>query len=149
VIACFPVYRTYIRPTTQEVRDEDRRQILAAVRAARRRNLAMSPTLLDFLASVLLLKYPEGLAEEARRERLQFVLKFQQVTGPVMAKGLEDTALYRWHPLVSVNEVGGDPSQPGATAARFDRASAERLAQWPHAMLATANWPPDRGSPGR
>ncbi len=145
VVACFPVYRTYIRPESGEIREEDRRRILAAVRIAKRRNPAMSPTFFDFIASVLLLEDPEGLSEINRGERRQFVQKFQQVTGPVTAKGLEDTAFYRYYPLASLNEVGGDPTIPGTTMEQFHRRVAEQASSWPHSMLATGTHDTKRG----
>ncbi|MEX0679063.1 MAG: malto-oligosyltrehalose synthase [Pirellulales bacterium] len=145
VVACFPVYRTYIRPDCEKVREEDRRRILAAVRVAKRRNPAMSASFFDFIASVLLLEDPEGLTDEARLERRQFVLKFQQVTGPVTAKGLEDTAFYRYYPLASLNEVGGDPATPGTSVEHFHRRIQEQVATWPHTMLATGTHDTKRG----
>lgn len=145
VVACFPVYRTYIRPDHEAVREEDRRRILAAVRVAKRRNPAMSASFFDFIASVLLLDDPEGLAEPERSERRQFVLKFQQVTGPVTAKGLEDTSFYRYYPLASLNEVGGDPATPGTSVEHFHRRVQEQTATWPHTMLATGTHDTKRG----
>ncbi len=118
VVASFQVYRTYMRPGVDEVRPEDRKRINEAVRAARRRNAAMSPSFFDFIASVLLLDDPAGLSEAHKAQRREFVLKLQQVTSPVAAKGLEDTAFYRFYPLASLNEVGGDP----ASATRYARA---------------------------
>lgn len=145
VVACFPVYRTYIRPERGEVREEDRRRILEAVRVAKRRNPAMSPSFFDFIASVLLLEEPEGLSEESRRERQQFVLKFQQFTGPVTAKGLEDTAFYRYFPLASLNEVGGDPAMPGVSIEQFHRRIQEHGSSWPHGLLTTGTHDTKRG----
>jgi (1->4)-alpha-D-glucan 1-alpha-D-glucosylmutase len=145
VIACFPVYRTYIRPETNQVSDEDRRRVLAAMRIAKRRNPALSPSFFDFIASILLLEYPEGLSEEQIRERHDFVRKFQQVTGPVTAKGVEDTAFYRYYPLASLNEVGGEPSNVGVSCEQFHRANVERLAAWPFSMLATSTHDTKRG----
>ena len=145
VIACFAVYRTYIRPATSQVCEEDRRQILSAVRAAQHRNPAVSPATFDFLASVLLLEYPDGLREEDRQQRIQFALKFQQVTGPVMAKGMEDTAFYRWYPLAALAEVGGDPSSNGISVARFHQRIAQRAERWPCSLLATATHDTKRG----
>ncbi len=145
VVACFPVYRTYIGPNGSEVREEDRRRILAAVRVAKRRNPAMSASFFDFIASVLLLEDPDGLSDEDREVRRQFVLKFQQVTGPVTAKGLEDTAFYRYYPLASLNEVGGEPGTPGTTVEHFHRRIQEQAANWPHTMLATGTHDTKRG----
>jgi (1->4)-alpha-D-glucan 1-alpha-D-glucosylmutase len=145
LVASFPVYRTYIRSEGGEVSDNDRWRILSAVRIAKRRNPAMSPSFFDFIASVLLLEDPEGLSDEQRAQRRQFVLKFQQVTGPVTAKGLEDTAFYRYYPLASLNEVGGDPTNPGTNVEQFHRRTAERAASWPHSMLTTGTHDTKRG----
>ena len=145
VVAGFPVYRTYIRPDCDEVHPEDRRRIMSAIRAAKRRNPAMSASFFDFIASVLLLEDPEGLTDEDRQLRRRFVLKFQQVTGPVTAKGLEDTGFYRFYPLASLNEVGGDPATPGVTVEHFHNRMREQVANWPHTMLATGTHDTKRG----
>jgi (1->4)-alpha-D-glucan 1-alpha-D-glucosylmutase len=138
VIACFPVYRTYIRAETRYVSDEDRLRIKTALRAARRRNPAISGTLFDFIGSILLLDFPDGLTDEQKAERRKFVMRFQQFTGPVTAKGLEDTAFYRVYPLASLNEVGGEPQHFGISIEEFHRRNASRAAAWPLAMLATS-----------
>jgi (1->4)-alpha-D-glucan 1-alpha-D-glucosylmutase len=145
VIACFPVYRTYIRAAKNMVGDEDRHHILAALRTAKRRNPAMSESIFDFIASVLLLQDPEGLSVTDRDERREFVMRFQQLTGPVMAKGIEDTAFYRVYPLASLNEVGGNPERFGLAIDTFHRLNAERLANWPQALLTTATHDTKRG----
>jgi (1->4)-alpha-D-glucan 1-alpha-D-glucosylmutase len=138
VIACFPVYRTYIRATANMVSDEDRHCILTALRTAKRRNPAVSETIFDFIGSVLLLQDPEGLGVAEQADRRDFVMRFQQITGPIMAKGIEDTAFYRAYPLVSLNEVGGNPERFGLSIDTMHRQNAERLANWPYAMLATS-----------
>ncbi len=145
VVASFQVYRTYVRPGDDTVREEDRKRIRDAVRLARRRNAAMSPSFFDFIESVLLLKDPEGLSDADRTARREFVLKFQQVTGPIAAKGMEDTAFYRFYPLLSLNEVGGDPSQAPATPEQFHRRIADRLVRDPHDMSATGTHDTKRG----
>jgi (1->4)-alpha-D-glucan 1-alpha-D-glucosylmutase len=129
VIACFPVYRTYIRGTP--VSAEDRESIQTAIRAAKRRNPATPTPIFDFVSSVL-------LVEEADDERMEFVFRFQQLTGPVMAKGLEDTAFYRFYPLASLNEVGGNPEIFGIPIERFHRKNQERAASRPHGLSATS-----------
>jgi (1->4)-alpha-D-glucan 1-alpha-D-glucosylmutase len=134
VIACFPVYRSYVRPETGKVNDADRQHILTAIRRAKRRNPTISESIFDFVASVLLLDYPSGLGDAERAERGEFVLRFQQLTAPVMAKGFEDTALYRYSPLASLNEVGGEPDAFGISVEAFHQWNRERLAQWPDAM---------------
>lgn len=138
VIACFPVYRSYIRPGAETVNGDDRRRIATALRLAKRRNPELSASIFDFIGSVLLLEHPPNLDEAQRDERLDFVLRFQQLTGPVIAKGLEDTAFYRDYPLLSLTEVGGDPETFGVSIEQFHRKNAERLAHWPHTMLASS-----------
>lgn len=99
----------------------------------------MSESIFDFLASVLLLQDPEGISEADRAARRDFVMRFQQITGPIMAKGIEDTAFYRVFPLASLNEVGGNPERFGLPIDAFHRQNAERLANWPHALLTTSS----------
>jgi (1->4)-alpha-D-glucan 1-alpha-D-glucosylmutase len=137
VIASFPVYRSYVRAPRGEIDAGDRGHILAALRRARRENPATSGSLYDFIGSVQLLQDPPNLGESERAERRDFVMRFQQITGPVMAKGLEDTALYRYHPLASLNEVGGDPDGFGLSIETFHRENQERLHDWPRALSAT------------
>jgi (1->4)-alpha-D-glucan 1-alpha-D-glucosylmutase len=138
VIACFPVYRSYVRAETGSVSNADREHIHAAIRGAKQRNPAMSESIFDFVASVLLLDHPSGLTEDQRAERGEFVLRFQQLTAPVMAKGFEDTALYRYYPLASLNEVGGDPDAFGLSLDTFHQWNKERLEQWPDALSASS-----------
>lgn len=145
VIACFPVYRTYIRPSDVTPGDEDIRRIMMAIRLAKIRNKAMSWAYFDFIASVLLLEDPTGMAEDELRERREFVMKFQQVTGPVMAKGMEDTAFYRYFPLASLNEVGGEPGSLGTPPEEFHRQAIHRRADWPYALSATSTHDAKRG----
>ena len=94
-------------------------------------------TVFDFIGEVLLLETPEGIGDEQRRERREFVMKFQQVTGPVMAKGLEDTAFYRYFPLAALEEVGGHPESMGTSLAQFHRKMLERVEHSPSALSAT------------
>ena len=137
-IACFPVYRTYVDAFSGEVSPRDRAYVEHAVRAARRRNPGVSGSLFDFLRSVLLLQWPEELDAEAREEHARFVMKFQQLTGPVMAKGVEDTAFYVYNRLVSLNEVGGEPDRFGVSPEELHRFFAERADRWPHALSTTS-----------
>ncbi|HET6879924.1 MAG TPA: malto-oligosyltrehalose synthase [Pirellulales bacterium] len=137
-IACFPVYRTYVRPGSEPVSDDDRKRIMAALRVAKRRNPETDVSVFDFVRSVLLLDHPPHLTEQQRDERREFVLRFQQLSGPVTAKGIEDTAFYRDYPLLSLCEVGGDPEHFGTSLAEFHRRGLERREQWPHTMLASS-----------
>lgn len=145
VVASFAVYRTYIRPGEDEVRDEDRRRVQSAVRLARRHNPEMPKAIFDFLSGVLLLEDPIGLSDEQRDERRRFVLKLQQVTGPVMAKGLEDTAFYRYYPLASFNEVGGEPDSNELSPEELHRIFIYRRQVEPYALSATATHDMKRG----
>ncbi|HVC93232.1 MAG TPA: malto-oligosyltrehalose synthase [Pirellulales bacterium] len=149
VIACFPVYRTYVRPDSEPVGEQDRRRTKSALRLARRRNPELNASLFNFLGSVLLLEHPDQLDGAQRHERREFVLRFQQLTGPVMAKGLEDTAFYRDYPLLSLLEVGGDPEQFGTPVEHFHRRNADRLANWPHSLLASSTHDTKRGEDAR
>jgi (1->4)-alpha-D-glucan 1-alpha-D-glucosylmutase len=131
VIVAFPVYRTYV---ADEVTAEDRRYIEWAVERARRHVAGADDSIFDFIKSALL---AEAAAPEAAQVRY-FARKFQQVTAPVMAKGVEDTSFYIFNRLVSLNDVGGDPSAFGYSVNAFHGASADRAAKWPNTMLATS-----------
>jgi (1->4)-alpha-D-glucan 1-alpha-D-glucosylmutase len=148
-IACFPVYRSYIRRTQNSVGPDDRLNINAAVRAAKRRNPAQDPSVFDFIASLLLLQDPKGTSPAVRAERRDFALRFQQLTSPVTAKGLEDTAFYRFYPLASLNEVGGEPAIFGTPIERFHRRNQDRQEAWPHALSATSTHDTKRGEDTR
>jgi (1->4)-alpha-D-glucan 1-alpha-D-glucosylmutase len=89
------------------------------------------------------------LSEKEYRQQLDFVMRFQQYTGPVQAKGLEDTACYRFNRLLSLNEVGGDPQRFGGSSDQFHEANRLRLERWPYAMLATATHDTKRGEDAR
>ena len=136
VIACFPVYRSYLDPP-QPAHESDARVILRALALARRRNPALERTVFEFLRDVLLppAENAHPVDEELRRA---FVLKFQQSTGPITAKGVEDTAFYVFNRLVALNEVGGEPDAKGATIETFHQQNAARLATFPHCLLATS-----------
>jgi (1->4)-alpha-D-glucan 1-alpha-D-glucosylmutase len=138
VIACFPVYRTYITEATTKPDAEDRRHIAKAIEDARKRNPATNESVFEAIASILLLQDPASGTEAQRADRRLFVMRLQQLTGPVMAKGVEDTAFYRFYPLASLNEVGGDPDSFGITPRHFHRKNLIRLQRWPRALLATS-----------
>ena len=136
-IACFPVYRTYVTPG-QPVSEEDRAIIERAVIAAKRRNPALEESVFNFLRDILLFRFPENLDDEAREAHAHFVLKFQQSTGPIMAKGLEDTAFYIYNRLAALNEVGGEPQHFGVSLEEFHQRNLERQNDWPATLLATS-----------
>ena len=148
-IACFPVYRTYIAEGDKEVAPQELQYIREALLRARRRNPTIDPSAFDFLAEVLLMRDPDGLTEGDRVLRRDFVLRFQQLTGPVMAKGLEDTSFYRYFPLLSLDEVGGDPDRFGITSDEFHRLMEERARERPAALSATSTHDTKRGEDAR
>lgn len=136
VIAAFRVYRTYITPDGP-VSERDAQYITLALREARQRKPEMVEGLFDFLEATLLLRNLDQFREEDRPAVIDFVMKLQQVTGPIMAKSLEDTTFYQYNRLASLNEVGGNPEQFGASAMMFHEHNAARAARWPHTLLAT------------
>ncbi|HEY8477905.1 MAG TPA: malto-oligosyltrehalose synthase, partial [Chloroflexota bacterium] len=138
VIACLPVYRTYIDGDARVVPERDQAYIAAAVAEAKKRNPRTAEAIFDFIGETLLLRNLDQFRPEDRRPIVEFVMKFQQVTGPVMAKGVEDTAFYVYNRLVSLNEVGGNPEQFGLSPAAFHQQSLQRQRRWPHSLLATS-----------
>jgi (1->4)-alpha-D-glucan 1-alpha-D-glucosylmutase len=136
IIALFPVYRTYVKGG--DVHERDRQYVETAVSKAKRRNPAVSESIYDFIRDVLLQRYHDHLTDAERRTWLDFTMRFQQVTGPVMAKGVEDTAFYVYNRLISLNEVGGSPDRFGTSLETFHGQNIERVKFWPHAMIATS-----------
>ncbi|HEY0707327.1 MAG TPA: malto-oligosyltrehalose synthase [Polyangia bacterium] len=148
-IACFPVYRTYIGQDDTEVSLQDTTHVRAAIHCAQKRNPAINESAFAFLADLLLMKDPEGLDEQQRAARRDFILRFQQITGPVMAKGLEDTTFYRYFPLLSLNEVGGEPKRFGLTSEEFHRLMEMRGRERSESMSATSTHDTKRGEDSR
>lgn len=136
IISSFPVYRTYV--SSEQVSPEDRRYIEQAVAAGARRSNLPDPTVFDFIRRVLLIESNGDEPRWYRNAFVRFTMKFQQVTSAVMAKGLEDTAFYRYNRLVSLNDVGGDPTVFGVSPDAFHRANQQRARCWPHSVLATS-----------
>ncbi len=136
VAACMPVYRTYVMA---ESTPQDLRYVDWAIAHARRRAIAIDPSVFAFIGSVLRGHEPATQRPAERNSKVrQFAARFQQFSAPVAAKGVEDTAYYRYHRLVALNEVGGDPAQFGMTVRAFHGATADRAARWPHTILATS-----------
>ena len=134
-IACFPVYRTYIDDRGQYT-ERDRTFIRQAIARAKRRNREMDASVFDFLESTLLLREKTG--QEIDPRELYFALKFQQLSGPVMAKGVEDTSFYTYNRFISSNDVGSTIDAFGLSAEAFHEANRDRLSNTPDAMLATS-----------
>lgn len=148
IIACFPVYRTYITAGPEPLLDRDRAYIRLAVARAKRRNAALSGRVFDFVRSLLLKEWDERTSQD-RREQLRFVMKFQQMTSPVTAKGIEDTAFYLYNRLASLNEVGGNPDLFGVTPATVHKHLRERQARWPFSLSATSTHDTKRSEDAR
>lgn len=147
IVACFPVYRTYVSDRGWTSFDEH--QIDIAVARALRRNPIAEPTIFAYIRKMLLPERKPQISEEEYQRRLRFAMKFQQYTGPVHAKGVEDTAFYRYAPLLSLNEVGGDPLNFGRTIEEFHQKNEERLSKWPYSMTATSTHDTKRGEDAR
>jgi (1->4)-alpha-D-glucan 1-alpha-D-glucosylmutase len=128
--SAFPIYRTYVQAEVGRISESDGARIREALQLARK-GTRVDPVLFDLLADLLLLKLPGPLETE-------FVMRFQQLTGPAMAKGVEDTACYCFNRLISLNEVGGNPAQFGISVEEFHAASVQSQTHWPDSMLATA-----------
>jgi (1->4)-alpha-D-glucan 1-alpha-D-glucosylmutase len=133
VIACFPVYRSYVNGG---VSDQDRKVILRAVSRAKRRNPLLGRAVFDFIRDTLLLKDPPSgpASPDYRAAQKRFAGKFQQVTAPAMAKGFEDTALYLYARLISLNEVGGEPTKFGRDPAEVHHYFRARAEHYPAGM---------------
>jgi (1->4)-alpha-D-glucan 1-alpha-D-glucosylmutase len=142
IMAFFPVYRSYFRP--EEGREADRKYVRRAIHLA----LEQNPGLVNefrFLQKILLLDFDDFLPEEEKKEWLHFIMRFQQFTGPLMAKGFEDTLLYVFNRLLSLNEVGGSPDRFGFTTEEFHAYQKRRSTEWPNALSASATHDTKRG----
>ncbi|MBV8832365.1 MAG: malto-oligosyltrehalose synthase [Acidobacteriaceae bacterium] len=131
LVACFPVYRTYVVPARDEIDQDDIRYVEEAVGAAKKNRPDIDSDLFDFIRDLLLLRV-RGKTES------DFVLRFQQFTGPAMAKGVEDTVFYSYNRLVSLNEVGGDPGRFGVSPDAFHKFCAETQREFPRTMVASS-----------
>jgi (1->4)-alpha-D-glucan 1-alpha-D-glucosylmutase len=145
VVAAIPVYRTYITPTSRNESDE--RMIDMALAKTRNRHPTMEPTILAFLRDNMLPSSKEG--DPHFLQRLEFAMKLQQYTAPVQAKGLEDTAFYRYNLLLSLNEVGGDPQRFGRSINEFHQGNIKRRECHPLGMLTTSTHDTKRGEDAR
>ena len=143
MIACFPTYRSYIDAAGAS--STDRRDVETAVRRARMRNPLVSSRVFRFIRDMLLRDSAESVGDDDRAERLRFAGKFQQVTAPVMAKGVEDTAFYIYNRLISLNEVGGDPDRFGVRPDALHAYNQERQARWPFALSPLSTHDTKRG----
>jgi (1->4)-alpha-D-glucan 1-alpha-D-glucosylmutase len=142
ILAQFPVYRTYISDNVYE--ENDRLYIKDAIKKARETNPALLYEL-SFLELFLLLEFGDYISDEDKKEWIHFVMRFQQLTGPLMAKGFEDTTLYVYNRLLSLNDVGGSPDKFGITVREFHNFNIRRSRVQPHSMNATSTHDTKRG----
>jgi len=142
VLTYFPVYRTYINQ--DGLREADRFYIKEVIAIAKEQ-VPLLLKELDYIEKVLLLEDEESLTPEQKEQQRHFVMRLQQLTGPLMAKGIEDTLLYVYNRLLSLNEVGGDPSIFGITVADFHEFNQKQQSSWLHKMNATATHDTKRG----
>jgi (1->4)-alpha-D-glucan 1-alpha-D-glucosylmutase len=147
VVAAFPVYRTYV--TEAGAAAEDRRDITWAVGQARKRWRGPGKEMFDFIEGALTTDIARGDGDYPLADVARFAMRVQQYTGPVMAKGFEDTAFYRYNRLASLCDVGSDPRVFGISVAAFHHLAHERAQHWPHAMLTTATHDTKRGEDAR
>jgi (1->4)-alpha-D-glucan 1-alpha-D-glucosylmutase len=138
LLACFPVYRTYVRPDRNEIRTPDRRTIAAAIGDAKRRRADLDAELFEFMSGILTLAIRGELEG-------QFVRRFQQLSSAATAKGVEDTAFYCYNRFVALNEVGGNPARFGVSPAEFHARMAEVQERYPRTINATATHDSKRG----
>lgn len=142
LMAQFAVYRTYIN--SEVSRESDPSYIKEAVKKAKQSNPDLSNEL-DFIERFLLLKFEDHLTREEKEQWIHFVMRFQQFTGPVMAKGFEDTVLYVYNRLLSLNEVGGRPDRFGTSLKEFHSFNRKRGNLYPHSLSATSTHDTKRG----
>jgi (1->4)-alpha-D-glucan 1-alpha-D-glucosylmutase len=142
VLTLFPIYRTYITP--DGIGDSDRATIQEVIRQAKEQTPLLQNEL-TFIEKLMLLEFDNSLTQTEREQWIYFVLRMQQYSGPLMAKGVEDTTLYVYNRLLSLNEVGGNPSHFGIDVNKFHTFNKQHQATWPHTMNTTATHDTKRG----
>lgn len=136
IIACFPVYRTYV--SREACSGKALNYIKWAIGLAKKRTMHTDPSIFDFIEKILLADLEENKDSPEYTDILNFAMKFQQYTAPLMAKGLEDTSFYRYNTLIALNEVGGEPSHFGISINDFHNDNIRRLERTPHSLLTTS-----------
>lgn len=145
VLALFPVYRTYISQDGARKADQEcMTQVLQRAKESPPDFINIDEAL-SFIEKFLLLNFDDNLSNEEKQHWLHFIMRLQQYTGPLMAKGVEDTVFYVYNRLISLNEVGSYPGEFGLSVDDFHTYSQNRFAHWPHAMNATATHDTKRG----
>jgi (1->4)-alpha-D-glucan 1-alpha-D-glucosylmutase len=142
ILAMFPIYRTYISGEGARKADQE---YIKQVLAKARENIPTFHNELLFIEKFLSLEFDDRLTEEDKDQWLHFLMRLQQFTGPLMAKGIEDTVMYVYNRLLSLNEVGSQPSEFGISIEDFHTYNQNHSAQWPHTINATATHDTKRG----
>ncbi len=142
IASLFPVYRTYVNGS--DISAADRKIMEKALRETKRRNPDLMPEI-RYLEKFLLFEFFEYVSDEEKEGWVNFVMRFQQLTGPLMAKGFEDTTLYIYNRLISLNEVGGDPESFGVSIEEFHEFNKNRVSMTPHTINATSTHDTKRG----
>jgi len=142
VLAFFPVYRTYI--FHDSLNPQDKKYILEAINQSRENSPALLHEL-NFIQDFLLLNFKDYFSEEEKHKWVYFVMRFQQFTGSLMAKGFEDTTLYIYNRLISLNDVGSNPSTFGITLEQFHQHNSVKQKQWINSMNTTSTHDTKRG----
>ncbi|MBD2343974.1 malto-oligosyltrehalose synthase [Anabaena subtropica] len=142
VLTLFPIYRTYITP--DGIGDSDKACIQKVINTAKKQ-VPLLQHEMNFIEKVMLLEFDDALTQTEREQWIYFVLRMQQYSGPLMAKGVEDTTLYVYNRLLSLNEVGGNPSHFGISVDQFHHFNQQHQANWPYTMNATATHDTKRG----
>ncbi len=142
VLTLFPIYRTYITP--DGIGDSDRATIQKVIHQAKEQAPLLQHEL-TFIEKLMLLEFDNSLTQTEREQWIYFVLRMQQYSGPLMAKGVEDTTLYVYNRLLSLNEVGGNPGHFGVDVTKFHTFNKQHQATWPHTMNTTATHDTKRG----
>jgi (1->4)-alpha-D-glucan 1-alpha-D-glucosylmutase len=146
VLVLFPIYRTYI--TSETIQDIDRQRIQAVLRTAKVQNPILQHEL-TFIEKLMLLEFDDSLTQTEREQWLYFVMRMQQYSGPLMAKGVEDTTLYVFNRLISLNEVGGNPDHFGISPTEFHAYNQRHCDRWRYTMNGTATHDTKRGEDTR
>jgi (1->4)-alpha-D-glucan 1-alpha-D-glucosylmutase len=146
VLTRFPIYRTYINQ--EGISESDRPYIQEVIEAAKTHTPLLNNEL-NFIEKLMLLEYDDFLTQVEKDQWLYFVMRVQQYTGPLMAKGVEDTALYVYNRFISLNEVGGEPGHFGISVSEFHEFNQKRQTDWSHAMSATSTHDTKRGEDTR
>ena len=142
ILTHFPVYRTYISGSKN--RRTDKKYLSEVIEKVKKENQLLTKEF-QYIGSLLTKDFGEKFTTEQKDKSLNFLMKFQQLTGPIMAKGFEDTVLYVFNRLISLNEVGSSPDKFGITLNEFYNFNKKRFLNWRFTINATSTHDTKRG----